>query len=357
MWKKTREKKKSRKFKNYIIFSLLISSLLLIIFGCLAPIIFTQCGSIVDFTLTGEIGDTIGGTMGPIVALAGVFMTFLAFFMQVEANEIQRDQLRKSFEMRNWEDKIESINALQLMSVDINYMIDNIDDICNGIDDFCSATEYNPTGEVSLDFIPTKALFRYTSIDRNLVYNAFVNFIETNNFLDDFTRLYRNMDLCSESLDNFYTKVYKPYTDDIMKIEHKVYEGYQDFLKEFNLLNYVTLNSQKLFNMYSREVKDCLNANGSLDIYKLYKTLGNERFSTLIENNTDKYHKLNSLINDLITQNKYMIKDMHEVKDNLQNTYEDLKVLKEKIDNALSKNTKKSIRNYFFNQNNTDEDK
>ena len=52
-----------------------------------------------------------------------------------------------------------------------------------------------------------------------------------------------------------------------------------------------------------------------------------------------------------------MIKDMREVKDNLQNTYEDLKVLKEKIDNALSKNTKKSIRNYFFNQNNTDEDK
>lgn len=69
-------------------------SILLIIVGCCAPLVFTQCGSLVDFTETGQIGDTIGGTMSPIVAIAGVFMTFIAFLMQINANKIQSEQLR-----------------------------------------------------------------------------------------------------------------------------------------------------------------------------------------------------------------------------------------------------------------------
>ena len=43
-------------------------SILLIIIGCFAPFVFTQCGSLVDFTETGQIGDTIGGTMSPSYA-------------------------------------------------------------------------------------------------------------------------------------------------------------------------------------------------------------------------------------------------------------------------------------------------
>ena len=81
---------------------------------------------LVDFTETGQIGDTIGGTMSPIVAIAGVFMTFIAFLMQINANRIQSEQLRKTFNLRLLENRIESRNALQLMSVDINVMIKEI---------------------------------------------------------------------------------------------------------------------------------------------------------------------------------------------------------------------------------------
>ena len=123
-------------------------SILLIIIGCFAPFVFTQCGSLVDFTETGQIGDTIGGTMSPIVAIAGVFMTFIAFLMQINANRIQSEQLRKTFNLRLLENRIESRNALQLMSVDINVMIKEIGITCESIDTFCAYTEENPTGEI-----------------------------------------------------------------------------------------------------------------------------------------------------------------------------------------------------------------
>ena len=68
---------------------------LIILVGCLAPWLFTLPGT-PDFTNTVQIGDTIGGTMSPFVGIAGVIMTFVAFMMQVRANEIQRELLTNS---------------------------------------------------------------------------------------------------------------------------------------------------------------------------------------------------------------------------------------------------------------------
>lgn len=43
-----------------------------------------------------EIGDTIGGIMGPSVGLIGAILTFLAFYAQIKANTEQRHQFRQS---------------------------------------------------------------------------------------------------------------------------------------------------------------------------------------------------------------------------------------------------------------------
>ena len=82
---------------NYTRYSwfLAIVAFAIIAAACFAPWLFTQPGSI-DFTATGEIGDTIGGTMSPFVGIAGVLMTFVAFMMQVRANDIQREKLTNS---------------------------------------------------------------------------------------------------------------------------------------------------------------------------------------------------------------------------------------------------------------------
>ena len=70
----------------------LTSFLILIALICAFPFIFTRSGDL-DFTDTGEIGDTIGGIMGPFVAIAAAILTFLAFWVQFKANEQQRKDI------------------------------------------------------------------------------------------------------------------------------------------------------------------------------------------------------------------------------------------------------------------------
>jgi hypothetical protein len=48
-----------------------------------------------DFTNTGQIGDTIGGTMSPFIAIAAALLTFIAFWVQYKANKAQTQQFLK----------------------------------------------------------------------------------------------------------------------------------------------------------------------------------------------------------------------------------------------------------------------
>lgn len=59
---------------------------------CCFPLWFVQSGKI-DFSNTGQIGDTIGGIMGPFVAIAASLLTFLAFWVQYKANVQQRNDI------------------------------------------------------------------------------------------------------------------------------------------------------------------------------------------------------------------------------------------------------------------------
>jgi hypothetical protein len=72
---------------------LIIVASLLIVISFIAPWLLTRF-SILDLTETGQIGDTLGGIMNPFIALAGVIVTYLAFYMQFKANQYQREQFQ-----------------------------------------------------------------------------------------------------------------------------------------------------------------------------------------------------------------------------------------------------------------------
>lgn len=170
--------------KSYKIISIIsvAISLLLVIGGCFAPWIFTREGcERLDFTDTGQIGDTIGGLMGPFIAMAGVFLTFVAFLMQVKANEIQREQLHKSFNMKQLEHKIESLHALQLLHIDVQNAIKDIEVRCDLIDQYCHDLDDNPLAEVACKRTSSQSIKRYQGIDRNLLYKAVNDFVQTDN--------------------------------------------------------------------------------------------------------------------------------------------------------------------------------
>ncbi len=157
---------------KYVKWVLSIVSLLLVLFACIAPFVFTREAIItnVNFEETGQIGDTIGGTMGPFVALAAVLLTFLAFLMQVQANKIQKDQFFKSLKNKENEEKIKLRNTLELVTRDIDFTIDDIDKRTSVINEYCNYSQENPYFETGCKKISSLALTRYQTIDRNLLY-------------------------------------------------------------------------------------------------------------------------------------------------------------------------------------------
>lgn len=104
--------------------SLLVLSFSLVILAFVAPFIFTRqsVSKDFDFTQTGAIGDTIGGLMNPFIALAGVIVTGLAFYIQYKANLQQRElfeleqkenksQLQKQIDNQNQQIKIQQFES------------------------------------------------------------------------------------------------------------------------------------------------------------------------------------------------------------------------------------------------------
>lgn len=84
-------KNKNTFSKQFWIYTTIYIVVCVVIF-CL-PAVLTS-GSIIDFTETGQIGDTIGGIMGPFVAMMAAYLTFIAFWVQKQANDAQRQDIK-----------------------------------------------------------------------------------------------------------------------------------------------------------------------------------------------------------------------------------------------------------------------
>ncbi|MCU0354625.1 MAG: hypothetical protein MUD08_12950 [Cytophagales bacterium] len=68
------------------------------LFSLFAPVFFTLpawCEWLV-FTQTGQIGDTIGGIVGPILNFTGLLLVYISIQKQIEANTLQKEALQAS---------------------------------------------------------------------------------------------------------------------------------------------------------------------------------------------------------------------------------------------------------------------
>ena len=70
------------------------------------PIIFTIPAIFgwMDFTNKGSIGDTVNGVAGPFIALLAAILTFLAFYVQYQANVQQRNQFTSAANKQKLDD-------------------------------------------------------------------------------------------------------------------------------------------------------------------------------------------------------------------------------------------------------------
>lgn len=93
---------------KYLIYVLITLSIIFIILSFVAPWLFTSY-SIIDLTNkdNASIGDTLGGIMNPFIAISGVILTFIAFYIQYKANQYQRIQFNIQLEKEKEQFKIQ----------------------------------------------------------------------------------------------------------------------------------------------------------------------------------------------------------------------------------------------------------
>jgi hypothetical protein len=67
-----------------------------------------------DTETTAQIGDTFGGTSGPYIALIASFLTFIAFWVQFQANK----EVQKQFEIQKFENQFYEMLRLHRANID-----------------------------------------------------------------------------------------------------------------------------------------------------------------------------------------------------------------------------------------------
>lgn len=162
----------SEKKKSYIGWYVVASIIVIFAFG--APYIFTRKG-IIDFTETGQIGDTIGGTMGPFIAIAGVIVTFLAFLMQKKANDIiseqhEDDKKREGERLRN-----EYSARVELLKSDLMDAKQDIAQRISFLKKHRDLLQENPFRTSRLEDCPAEMYSRMSNSNRDNIFLALTN--------------------------------------------------------------------------------------------------------------------------------------------------------------------------------------
>ena len=194
--------------------TLIIISLLLILFSCISPILFTEFNSEWDFTNTGQIGDTIGGIMNPFIGIAGVFSAFLAFYIQYVANKMQREQFIKSINNKFVEEKIGCYNLLQLLIEDIHEIIRDFDHRVSDFTAYIKDIESTPHAYIKLMRASLTKYKRPNSFDRIALFKGFRYLLPDNlKPMILFHQLYSSFDYLSEALERLYSAINYHETD------------------------------------------------------------------------------------------------------------------------------------------------
>ena len=338
--------------KSYKIISIIsvAISLFLVIGGCFAPWLFTGSGcERLDFTETGQIGDTIGGVMGPFIAMAGVFLTFVAFLMQVRANEIQREQLHKSFNLKQLEHKIESLHALQLLHIDVQNTIKDIEVRCDLIDKYCRVLDANPLAEVACKRTSFQSIKRYQGIDRNLLYKAVNDFVQTDNKEVWYRNIYAVLDYYSEGVDQLWNDVYLPNTKDIVTIKSNIPGLYTKLVEGIKSVS--DSHNKMLIRRYNAQVVKLRRQDGSLDVFALNKFLNDGAYNSLFNDVPETYQTLQNALAQMMNIGINMSKEMSAAVKTFRGdtVLGDLKKFEESLSQSLLTNTEDILIDKYKN--------
>lgn len=221
-------KKKGYNGWSFLVIILILISLGLIVFSFYAPSYLVQPSTDTkyDFSQTGQIGDTIGGLMNPFIALAGVIVTFLAFYMQIEANRLQieifQEELEEEKRKEERKENVDSYNKLSLLSIDLESILGDLSLKSNWMKEYYEGVKNEP--------LKTHILYRNVSLnyerilefDRLSLYKAFKLYLQDKeDWLKLFNLTYNTFDYLPRSLKEIY-EMFDKHSKDLFEKKMKV---------------------------------------------------------------------------------------------------------------------------------------
>lgn len=205
------EKKEEKKLWTPLIIIILIFAGLLLIFSLCSPYIFTRVTDDVSHQFdanTGVIGDTFG-IMNPFIAFVGILLTFLAFYMQIRANEEQINQFNLTRDddkkMLLQTQKIDAYDNLDLLSINLDSIIKDLRAKGERIGEYQNALRNAPFDSHLLKRTPSKDYLKILEINRGAIFKAYRFFSVSDN--SDYIRFYNILDFLPEFFDDFYPRV------------------------------------------------------------------------------------------------------------------------------------------------------
>ena len=332
---------------------LLAIAVIMILFSLFAPIIFTNYYSKWNFAETGQIGDTIGGIMNPFIAIGGVCATFLAFFMQIQANKIQSDQFIKSLNKGAVDEKIDCYYKLDLMKTDLDIVIKDIKDRVNSINGFTESVENDPYKFHILQRPVLKNYDRIATLNRLSIYKGFKIFLSDCNWIFLFNRLHSNLDYIPvafksvyEIIDRHNSDIYKDkenIRNMLLNLDNKCAECLRIGLEQYNK------NAFEIFICaFRKEINESLEEKRESDLktvkdilYTFYRSLINSELSISI---TDIIVALNYIEQ----KGDNLLVGFISFKEDMNSVNKSIKEIKEKIKSAVEATSVYEIRKEYY---------
>ncbi|RXM41479.1 hypothetical protein BOQ62_00150 [Chryseobacterium sp. CH21] len=117
-----------------------------ILFTFIAPLIFTLKLDLIDFTETGQIGDTIGGITAPFINVLNAILIYIAFTEQLKANNLLKEQI--DGEDRKEQGRLQNIETLIKFDI-IHNIVPNLQSLKAEIEQFFINRETGMLGTYS----------------------------------------------------------------------------------------------------------------------------------------------------------------------------------------------------------------
>lgn len=190
---------------NLISWILILLSIIFILLSFIAPIYLTEYFSNWDFSRRGVIGDAIGGTMNPFIAIAGVFSTFLAFLIQAQANKIQQDIFFNTQKKALIDEKIDAFYKISLLEIDIQSIKEDLDKRFSFLDQYVESVKKNPLATNRISRTVNYPYEYLKTEDRNHLYKSFKILLSNDkSWADIYNRTYRMIVYLPELYKNMY---------------------------------------------------------------------------------------------------------------------------------------------------------